>query len=94
MKFKPKFSFSEMTSNTDGKTSGSGTMGVYICIIGGICFMLGVYDTAFLTHGTDIMLQSIIFVGIGAGLLGYRKSKGQTPNAAEFENDDSKPLNS
>ena len=70
-----KFSFGQMTSNSDGKTSGSGTMGILVCTIGAICFLLGAVDKMFLSKTVDIMTQSIIFVGIGAGLLGYRKSK-------------------
>jgi hypothetical protein len=70
-----KFSFSQMTSNSDGKTSGSGTMGVLICTVGSLCFLLGAIDKLFLTGNIEVITQSIIFVGIGATLLGYRKSK-------------------
>ena len=70
-----KFSFSQMTSNSDGKTSGSGTMGILICTVGAICFLLGAVDKMFVSKNIDVMTQSILFVGIGAGLLGYRKSK-------------------
>jgi hypothetical protein len=70
-----KFSFGQLTSNSDGKTSGSGTAGLYIVFIGGICFFLGCIDKMFLDKSTDILVQSIIFVTIGATLLGYRKSK-------------------
>ena len=70
-----KFSFAQMTSNSDGKTSGSGTAGLYIIFIGGVCFLLGCVDKMFLDKSVDIITQSIILVGIGASLLGYRKSK-------------------
>ena len=70
-----KFSFAQMTSNNNGKTSGSGTAGIYIIFIGGICFLLGCIDKMFLDESVDIITQSIILVGIGASLLGYRKSK-------------------
>ena len=70
-----KFSFAQMTSNSDGKTSSTGTMGVLICIVGTICFLLGCLDKMYLNKDIDIITQSIIFVGIGAALLGYRKSK-------------------
>jgi hypothetical protein len=66
-----KFSFAQMTSNSDGKTSGSGTMGVLICAIGSLCFLLGCLDLMFFSKSTDILVQSIVFTGIGAGLLGY-----------------------
>jgi len=78
MNLKPnisKFSFGELTSNSNGKTSGSGTAGLYIVFIGGVCFLLGCIDKMFLDKSVDIITQSIILIGIGAGLLGYRKSK-------------------
>ena len=70
-----KFSFAQMTSNSNGKTSGSGTMGILICTVGAACFFLGCIDRMLVSNSIDIITQSIIFVGIGAGLLGYRKSK-------------------
>jgi hypothetical protein len=73
-----KFSFAQMTSNTDGKTSGSGTMGVIICTVGAITFLLGCIDKMFLGRDVDILSQTIIFTGIGAALLGYRKSRDLT----------------
>ena len=70
-----KFSFAQLTSNNDGKTSGSGSMGVLICTVGSLCFLLGVVDKMFLTKTIDIVNESIILIGIGAALLGYRKSR-------------------
>ena len=80
-----KFSFGQLTSNTNGKTSATGTAGLYIIAVGGICFLLGCIDKMFLNENVDIITQSIIFVGIGAGLLGYRKSKqnDESPSAVE-----------
>ena len=70
-----KFSFAEMTSNDDGKTSGSGTVGIIISFVGGLCFLLGAVDKMFLSGTVDILTQSIVVIGIGVGLLGYRKGK-------------------
>jgi hypothetical protein len=70
-----KFSLSEMTSNSDGKTSGSGTVGVIISLIGGISFLLGTFYMVFFSGTADILTQSIIVIGMGVGLLGYRKGK-------------------
>jgi len=70
-----KFSFAQMTSNSDGKTSGSGAMGVYICFFGIIGFLFGCIDKALLSKTADIMMYSTGVITIGAGLLGYRKSK-------------------
>jgi hypothetical protein len=80
-----RFSFAQMTSNSDGKTSGSGTMGVLICMIGCITFLLGCIDKMFINHDVDILTQTIIFTGIGAALLGYRKSMDQVVTS-ESEN--------
>lgn len=70
-----KFSFAQMTSNKDGKTSGSGTMGVYIIVLSMIAFLFGCVDKAYLSKTTDIMMYSSANILVGAGLLGYRKSK-------------------
>lgn len=70
-----KFSWPQACSNSDGKTSMSGTMGGYLCIVGGISFLIGVLDFAIGTKKPDIMIYSSIVIGTGAGLLGYRKSK-------------------
>jgi hypothetical protein len=78
-----KFSLAEMTSNSNGKTSGSGTAGLYIVFIGGITFLMGCVDKMFLNKDIDVVTQSIIFVGIGATLLGYRKSKDGTETTPE-----------
>ena len=81
-----RFSFAQMTSNSDGKTSGSGTMGVFICIVGCVTFLLGSIDKMFISHDIDILTQTIIFTGIGAALLGYRKSLDQNnPNEPNNE---------
>lgn len=69
-----KFSWAQMTSNSDGKTSGSGTMGIFTMGVGLIGFLVGVTDY-FIDSKNDIMTQSIVVITIGAGLLGYRKSK-------------------
>ncbi len=83
-----KFSLAQMTSNSNGKTSGSGTMGVLICTVGTFGFLLGCVDKMFIGKDIDIVTQSIIFVGIGAALLGYRKSKDATGDIeiAKLEN--------
>lgn len=68
-----KFSIAEMTSNDNGKTSGSGTMGI-LTIIGGLFAFL--YATFF---ASALINSGITVIGIGAALLGVRKiSKNQT----------------
>jgi hypothetical protein len=90
-----RFSFAQLTSNSDGKTSGSGTAGLYIVLIGGICFLMGCIDKMFLNDSVDIITQSIVFTSIGAALLGYRKSRDNGINYVEENSDfDDTQLNS
>ena len=86
-----KFSFGQLTSNSDGKTSGSGTAGLYIVAIGGVCFLLGCVDKMFFGNTIDIVTQSIVLIGIGAALLGYRKSKDNGITIDEVNKEE--PLN-
>lgn len=69
-----KFSFAQMTSNANGKTSGSGTMGVYIIVFGMIAFLYGCIEFH-TSNKADIMMYASANILVGAGLLGYRKSK-------------------
>lgn len=87
-KLMDKFSLAQMTSNDSGKTSASGTMGCLICIAGALIFIYGGF-----THQPDLVNQAIAYTAIGAGLLGFRKSR---PDSAEKEDntEDLKPLNS
>jgi hypothetical protein len=70
-----RFSFAQMTSNADGKTSASGTMGIFIIVIGGMTFLIGALAMIFRSTSSDILVQSIAMVYAGALLLGYRKSR-------------------
>jgi hypothetical protein len=68
-----KFSWAELFSNGNGKTSGTAFCGIIICMIGSLCFLLGCIDKMFISSSIDVISQSIMFVGIGSGLLGFRK---------------------
>jgi len=70
-----KFSFAQMTSNANGKTSASGSMGIFIILIGGVTFLCGSLGMIFKATDSNILIQSIALVYAGALLLGYRKSK-------------------
>ena len=89
---KNKFSFTEMFSNENGKTSGTAFCGVIICIVGTITFFLGCIDKMWVTHTVDVISQSIVFVGIGATLMGVRKvfdikkPESETPPQEEMIN--------
>ncbi len=73
-----KWSFAQMTSNSDtGKTSSSGTMGVLTILVGLLSFIGGILTYVFMEEAkTEVMTQSIILITLGTGLLGYRKSQG------------------
>lgn len=84
-----RWSFAQMTSNETGKTSASGTMGVLICAVGSFTFLLGCIDKMFVNQDVDILTQTIIFTGIGAGLLGLRKYKSSSDGSTEDTDDTS-----
>lgn len=69
-----RFSIAEMTSNDNGKTSGSGTMGILVTMAGIIGFLYG----TFFAHA--ILMTAIEMTALGATLLGVRKWKNQTTN--------------
>ena len=70
-----EFSFAEMTSNSSGKTSASGTMGILVCAVGCFTFILGSVTTVFFSGDGELLTQSTLLIYAGAALLGYRKSK-------------------
>lgn len=88
-----KFSFAQMTSNSvDGKTSGSGTMGVLTIGVGLLTFIAGTVHFM-VSNDSTIMLQSTALISIGTALLGYRKSKGSTlTKEAVAEQEEAKPI--
>ena len=72
-----KFSFGEMTSNSSGKTSGSGSAGVYIVFVSVLMFVYGCFEFHW-SGKADIMMYSSANIVVGASLLGYRKSVDKT----------------
>ena len=95
-----KFSFGEMTSNNNGKTSATSTAGLYIILIGGFSFFLGVIDKMFIDKSVDIINQAVMFTTIGAALLGVKNVMGAknaevTPTDTPTETPaEDQPLNS
>lgn len=94
-----KFSFGEMTSNNNGKTSATSTAGLYIILIGGLSFFLGVIDKMFIDKSVDIINQAVMFTTIGAALLGVKNVMGAknaevTPTDTSVEPEEEQPLNS
>lgn len=72
-----KFSFAEMTSNSTGKTSGSGAAGIYIVGISVLAFVYGCFEFHW-SGKADIMMYASANIVVGASLLGYRKSVDKT----------------
>jgi hypothetical protein len=68
MKWKDKFSWSELVSNNSGKTSGSGFTGVITILSGCLAFLWG----SFFNH-QEVLTQSVMVIGLGSALLGVRK---------------------
>jgi uncharacterized membrane-anchored protein len=71
-----KWSFGEMTSNPDGKTSVTSTSGFIIVIVGSLSFLLGVVDKMFIDKSIDVITQAITFTLIGASLIGVKNYIG------------------
>lgn len=69
-----------MTSNSSGKTSGSGTAGIYLVFIGGIIGLIASLAALFTKEAqvTEVLLFASATLTLGAGLLGYRKSIDKT----------------
>ena len=88
-----KFSWSEMVSNGNGKTSGTAFAGLVISMVGTLCFFLGCIDKMFISTSIDVITQSIVFVGIGSSLLGLRKyvdsKKPESSSESETPSDSS-----
>lgn len=85
-----KWSFSEMTSNTNGKTSATSTMGSYIIFIGGLCFLAGCVDKMFLGKDMDIITQAIAFTTLGAGMLMMGKHRASAVDIADISKKEKK----
>ena len=65
MSKKIKFSIGQMTSNQDGKTSASGTMGSLLITTGTLCFFLGTLYKMFWKEGDiELITQSIIVITV------------------------------
>jgi hypothetical protein len=82
-----KWSFSEMTSNSNGKTSATSTMGSYIILIGGLCFLLGCIDKMFFAKDMDIITQSIAFTSLGTAMLMMGKHRSTALDIASVKSE-------
>ncbi len=73
-----KFSWQQMLSNNDGKTSLTGTIGSIISLAGVIGFLFGCADFAFMSHKNDIMMFSGGIITLGTSLILGRKLKSSS----------------
>jgi hypothetical protein len=94
-----KFSLAELTSNTNGKTSGSGTVGVFAGLSAVWVFLIGVTAGIFVPEirpfVTEVLPYVITILTIASALLGYRKSQDSvTSNITDTTEVIDKPLNS
>ena len=69
-----QFSIAELFSNSDGKTSASGFIGILVGIIGCLAFTTAIVGYVFnLPNTISVMQQSTIFIGAATALLAARK---------------------
>ena len=90
---KAKFVFSEVFNNSDGKTSGSGFIGVMMGLVGCLAFVAAIVGYFMeLPDTIPFMQQTIFFIGSATVLLGIRKfagkgSNGNTDTHVDVEDD-------
>jgi protein-S-isoprenylcysteine O-methyltransferase Ste14 len=71
---KGKFRFSETFNNSDGKTSGSGFIGVITGLVGAFLIFAGVFAFFFkYPEAMEFLAIGLKVLGIYAGLMGIRK---------------------
>lgn len=76
-----KFVFSEVFNNKDGKTSGSGFIGVLMGLVGCLAFIAAIVGYFMeLPDTIPFMQQTIFFIGSATVLLGIRKFSGKSTN--------------
>jgi len=74
-----KFVFSELFNNTNGKTSGSGFIGVIMGLVGCLAFIAAIVGFFLeLPETIPFMQQTIFFIGSATVLLGVRKLSGNS----------------
>ena len=78
-----KWSFGEMTSNPDGKSSVTSTSGFIIVMVGCLSFLLGVVDKMFIDKSMDVINQAVAFTMIGAALICYKNYTGHKVSIAK-----------
>lgn len=83
---KHRFIFSEVFNNSDGKTSGSGFIGVIMGLVGCLAFIAAIVGYFMQLPDTiPFMQQTIFFIGSATVLLGVRKFVGKNKNGDSVE---------
>lgn len=83
---KSKFVFSELFNNSDGKTSGSGFIGVIMGLVGCLGFIAACVGFFLkLADTIPFMQQTIFFIGAATVLLGARKFAVKNKNGSSIE---------
>lgn len=84
MSDKSKFKFAETFNNKDGKTSGSGMVGVLMGLTTVLCFIAGTIGLFFGIDGIMDLVDASLQLGLLSGaLLGLRKATGIFGNGRE-----------
>jgi len=63
-----KFSLPEAVANSNGKTSGSATCGMFMIFVGTICFFVGTFKS-----DPNTLIQSLALVSLGTSLVAINK---------------------
>ena len=73
-----KFVIAEIFSNSDGKTSGSGFVGVMIGVVGCLGFLVAIVGYLFnMPNTVEVMRETTMFIGASSILLATRKVSGR-----------------
>lgn len=78
-----KFSWAQAFSDQNGKSSILSISGAYIVLVGGLGFLYGG-----ISKDVNLVTQSVIMTGIGAGILMGRKIINGKPGDLPFVNDE------
>ena len=85
---KSRFKFAEVFNNSDGKTSGSGFIGVLFGMTTALCFIAGAIGLFLGKEGIMELVDASLQLGLLSGaLLGLRKASGIFGNGRKTELD-------
>ena len=82
-----EFSLAQMVSNQNGKTSAPAVAGLWLILVGTICFAWSSYTYVYYKTGSDVLIQSLGMATLGTSLLVTRRLK-PTKDATNTENNE------